>query len=30
LVFVEAAAVALPPTIKAYFVHRLVDLPLET
>ena len=30
LVFVEAAAVALPPTIKAYFVHRLVDRPLET
>jgi 4-amino-4-deoxy-L-arabinose transferase-like glycosyltransferase len=29
IVFVEAAAVALPPTIKAYFVHRLVDRPLE-
>jgi len=30
LVFVEAAAVALPPAIKAYFVHRLVDRPFET
>lgn len=30
LVFVEAAAVALPPAIKAYFVGRLVDRPLES
>jgi len=30
VIFVEAAAVALPPAIKAYFIHRLVDRPLET